>query len=177
MAHRKGDSVMVKTLGAILIILSCGGFGISLAAAHKAHERAIGELLSALEFMECELRYKLTPLPELCAKAGENFKGSVGEVFRRLSKELALQTESDAACCLKTAVEYCCVLGQTRELLLSLGNTLGRFDLEGQLQGIASVHSACERTLEQLSTNREMRLRSYQTLGLCAGAALVILFI
>jgi hypothetical protein len=49
--------------------------------------------------------------------------------------------------------------------------------LEGQLQGIASVHSACERTLEQLSNNREMRLRSYQTLGLCVGAALVILFI
>jgi stage III sporulation protein AB len=177
MAHRKGDSMMVRTLGAILIILSCGGFGISLAAAHKAQERAIGELLSALEFMECELRYKLTPLPELCAKAGENCKGIVGEVFRRLSNELTLQTEPDAACCLETAVEYCRVQGQTREQLLSLGNTLGRFDLEGQLQGIASVHSACERTLEQLSNNREMRLRSYQTLGLCAGAALVILFI
>ncbi|MEE1329030.1 MAG: stage III sporulation protein AB [Oscillospiraceae bacterium] len=168
---------MVRTLGAILIILSCGGFGISLAAAHKAQERAVGELMSALEFMECELRYNLTPLPELCAKAGENCKGIVGEVFRRLSKELTLQTEPDATCCLETAVEYCRVQGQTREQLLSLGNTLGRFDLEGQLQGIESVHSACERILEQLSNNREMRLRSYQTLGLCAGAALVILFI
>ena len=133
--------------------------------------------MSALEFMECELRYKLTPLPELCAKAGGNCKGIVGEVFLRLSKELTLRTEPDATYCLKSAVEYCRVQGQTREQLLSLGNTLGRFDLEGQLQGIASVHSACERILEQLSNNREMRLRSYQTLGLCAGAALVILFI
>ena len=31
--------------------------------------------------------------------------------------------------------------------------------------------------LSRLETNRENRLRSYQTLGLCAGAALAILFL
>jgi hypothetical protein len=40
-----------------------------------------------------------------------------------------------------------------------------------------SVQEFCQREMEILSTNRANRLRSYQTLGLCAGAAMVILFI
>ncbi len=169
--------MMVKVLGAILVMLACGGFGISMAAAHKAQEYSISQLITALEWMECELQYKLTPLPELCEKAGDRCKGVVGEVFRSLSKELALQIAPDASSCMHSVLETSPVQGQTRELLLSMGNTLGSFDLEGQLQGITSVRTACDRALTQLSNNREMRLRSYQTLGLCAGAALVILFI
>lgn len=166
-----------KIIGGILVILASGGFGFSLAAAHRAMERAIVQLTAALDFMECELRYKLTPLPDLCAKAGQHCSGIVGEIFCELAKELSAQTAPDADACMGSVIKNCAVQGPIRELLLSLGNTLGRFDLEGQLQGIASVHSACKQTLEQLSNNRDMRLRSYQTLGLCAGAALVILFI
>ena len=63
------------------------------------------------------------------------------------------------------------------EILKELSKTLGRFDLNGQLKGIDSVRAMCCRELERLSQNREQRLRSYQTLGLCAGAALAILFL
>ena len=58
-----------------------------------------------------------------------------------------------------------------------LGKTLGRFDLQGQLSGIASVKQLCKRDLDGLQNNQELRLRSYRTLGICAGVALVILFI
>ena len=39
------------------------------------------------------------------------------------------------------------------------------------------VRNYCDRELESLGKNGEERLRSYQTLGLCAGAALAILFV
>jgi hypothetical protein len=61
--------------------------------------------------------------------------------------------------------------------LLLLGKTLGRFDLPGQLSGIASVMQLCRRDLDGLLCNQDVRLRSYRTLGICAGVALVILFI
>ena len=60
---------------------------------------------------------------------------------------------------------------------LQLGDSLGRFDLSGQIQGLASVQKRAEFELEQLRRNQDVRLRSYQTLGLCAGAALVVLFL
>ena len=54
---------------------------------------------------------------------------------------------------------------------------IGRFDLEGQLQGLESVRVYCRDQLDNLAKDRDVRLRSYQTLGLCAGAALAILFV
>jgi hypothetical protein len=62
-------------------------------------------------------------------------------------------------------------------VLRELGQSLGRFDLNGQLLGIAAVRNTCRSKLQQFEKNKEVRLRSYQTLGLCAGAALAILFI
>ena len=58
-----------------------------------------------------------------------------------------------------------------------LGTSLGRFDLTGQLNGLEQVRSHCRRELEALAGNRDQRVRGYQTLGICAGAALAILFV
>ena len=66
---------------------------------------------------------------------------------------------------------------RVRRLLVQLGQTLGRFDLSGQLQGIRAVQKRCEETLEMIRKNRDERLRSYQTLGVCAGAALAIILV
>ena len=64
-----------------------------------------------------------------------------------------------------------------RRILEDFGVNLGRFDLEGQLQGIAHSKLSCHDLLERLVRNKDNRIRSYQTLGLCAGAALAILFV
>ena len=67
--------------------------------------------------------------------------------------------------------------GRLRRLIYQLGKSLGRFDLPGQLKGIAAAKESCKRELRELERNREQRLRSYRTLGLCAGAALAVLLI
>ena len=64
-----------------------------------------------------------------------------------------------------------------RSILAQLGHSLGRFDLEGQIQGIRTVRRRTEESLESIRKNRDERLRSYQTLGICAGAALAIILI
>ena len=66
---------------------------------------------------------------------------------------------------------------KVRRLLVQLGHTLGRFDLTGQLQGIQAVQKRCEDTLGNIRKHRDEQLRSYQTLGICAGAALAIILI
>ena len=66
---------------------------------------------------------------------------------------------------------------RTKNALDVMAQSLGRFDLEGQLKGLNLARNVCRRDLEELSVNRDVRLRSYQTLGLCAGAALAILLV
>ena len=168
----------IKIIGAILVIAGCGGFGFKLAATHLREESSLRQLISALDYMACELQYRLTPLPQLCRQAGQESKGIISYVFLALSEELEGQISPDAERCMSAAL--CRVKdlpGLSRNAIESLGHSLGRFDIEGQLKGLEAVRQECRRNLELLNQNRETRLRSYQTLGLCAGAAIAILFI
>ncbi len=169
---------MLKWVGAILIVAGCGMFGFLMACAHRREEAALQQLTAALDFMQCELQYRLTPLPELCRLAGQQGRGPVGQVLLALSQELEYQLGTDVESCMAYALKECADLPEkTGQAFEVLGTSLGRFDVDGQIRGLEYTRGQCRRELERLSNNRDTRLRSYQTLGLCAGAALAILFI
>lgn len=168
----------IKWIGAVLIILGCGGVGFSLSAAHRREEQDLHQLISALDFMQCELQYRLTPLPELCRQAAQQSKGAIRRLFLALCEELEDQIAPEVWHCMNAALARTTGLTAGAAAIAgNLGKTLGRFDLDGQLRGLESTRQDCRRALEKLTDNREVRLRSYQTLGLCAGAALAILFL
>ena len=166
-----------KWIGAIFVLFSCGGFGFRIAHAYRQRERLLHQLLNTLETMSSELEYHLTALPVLSRKASADTSGVLRDVFANLARELEWQSEPDAECCMSAAVSASCLTSDTKRLLLGLGRTLGRFDLEGQLKGIDGISREAAAELDRLTKNQDARLRSYQTLGLCAGAALAILLL
>ena len=167
-----------KWVGAVLVVLSCGGFGIFLSASHKNEEWNLRQLASALDYMLCELQYRLTPLPELCRQAGLHAKGCTARVLLALAEELESPLCCDVGACMENLlIKTEEIPVKTRGNLSFLGKSLGRFDLEGQMKGLEAVRQRCRDDLTAHTLDKTQRLRSYQTLGLCAGAALVILFI
>ena len=109
--------------------------------------------------------------------AGEG-KGLLRTVFLNLYRELSWQKLPDAGSCMYAAIQRSGeVPARVRRLLVQLGHTLGRFDLPGQIQGLQAVRKRCEDSLASMQKNRDERLRSYQTLGICAGMALAIILI
>lgn len=168
----------IKGIGAVLIIAGCGGFGYSLAAGIRQQEKLLHQLIHILQVLESELQYRLTPLPELCALACGECDGILRKTFRELRSALSRQERPDAAACMDSVLNRSeAVSGRIRRHLRYLGKSLGRFDLTGQLEGLRRVRCACEADLTLLTRNRDQRLRSYQTLSLCAGTALAILFL
>ena len=168
----------LKMIGAILVIAACGGVGFKIAATQRREEQTLYRLTAILDYMECELQYRLTPLPELCRQAAAEDKGILRQLFHGLALELEDQISPDAERCMNAVLSRFQQLpASTRESLELLGRSLGRFDLEGQLKGLEAVRQECRLKAASLSQNKETRLRSYQTLGLCAGAAIAIIFI
>ena len=134
-----------KWIGAILIIASCSGCGFAIAAAKRREEKLLMQLLDSLQFIERELQYRLTPLPELCRMAARESSGMISTVFINLFRELNWRKQPDAGSCMYAALQRSGELPpRVRRLLVQLGHTLGRFDLTGQLQGIQSVQQRCE---------------------------------
>lgn len=170
--------MVYKCIGAILIVASCSGFGFGIAAGKRKEERLVSQLIGVLRFMEAELQYRLTPLPELCRMAAGEATGTLRTVFLNLYRELTWQKQPDAGSCMYAAIHRSGdIPSRVRRLLVMLGSSLGRYDLSGQLQGLNSVRSRCEETLSRICQNRDERLRSYQTVGICAGVSLAIILL
>ena len=168
--------ISVKIIGAVLIFAACGGWGLIIAYHHKKEVNSLKKLIAALDFLECELQYRMSALPDLCRQTAAETEGVLRQVFLRLCNELEDQISPDVRRCMQS------VLAKTKDIpsvtvtcLQLLGDSLGRFDLEGQLKGLQNVRAECRVKLNKLLCNSDVRLRSYQTLGLCAGAAIVIL--
>ena len=166
----------LKYVGAILIFLACGAAGFLMAAGYRKEERSLSELVRVLDFMSCELEYRLTPLPELCSFGAVHTKGALRNFFLALSEKMDEQATADVAQCVEMALKETAGLpGYVTSQLRQLGQTLGHFDLQGQVTGLNQCRDACLAQLEAMEHQQAQRLRSYQTLGFCAGAALAII--
>lgn len=168
---------MIRIFGAVMLIFGCGSFGFLMGVHYHREMRMLRTLLSSLREMEWELKYRLTPLPELCSIAAAASGGKLGELYLNLKSALETGICAEVSGCMNGLLQAMDMPGRTEKCLKDLGKSLGRYDLEGQLQGLQAVKAQCHDFLEELEDHRTERLRSYQTLGLCAGAALVILFI
>ena len=178
MAVGKDEAMMLKILGAMIVIVGCGGCGLAIALSCRRETMALHQVIVALDFMHCELQYRLTPLPRLCRMVSSVTKGQIKNFFSVLATELEQQICPHAKTCVDAALSQCkAIPQQSREILSDLGNTLGVFNLEGQLQSIKALRELTETKLKEHTDNLDVRVRSYQTLGLCAGAAIAILFI
>lgn len=168
----------LKLTGAIFILLACGGYGITMAVSHRREVSALHQLVHAMDLMLRELEYRLTPLPELCRVGAEKCRGSLRDMMLTLAKNLDEQISPDVEVCTTLALKSTAGLPRyVTSQMLSLGQTLGRFDLTGQLTSLERCRTSCLEQLEILEHHQAQRLRSYQTLGFCAGAALAIILL
>lgn len=161
-----------------MILSGCGWFGFSMANAHRKLENGLRQLVRGLEWMEWELQFRQTPLPQLCSHTGNILSGELSRVFFQMERELDTGEYGQASDCMNhILVDHPRIPERIRELLTETGRCMGQFDLNGQLSSLRSVRKECETEVNQLSRDRENRLRSYQTLGLCTGAALAVLLL
>lgn len=168
----------IRWIGCVLIISASGFCGFSFVRQYRREEKLLYELHCVIQNMECELSYHLSPLPELVEHSAAFAGGSLKALLLRFSENLKAPQLPDAASCLAASLESETDFPpRILEILHILSCSLGRFDLAGQLKGFAELQDIIAKERLLLDKNRETRLRSYCTLGICTGIALAILLI
>ena len=168
--------MFLKWIGAILIVGSCGGFALMMKMSYQKEVNLVKQVIRLVDFMECQLRYKMPALSELLRQCGQETNGMLKTFFIQAADQLDQQVFPDVKGCLTELLEeYKTIPPVTKECLHGLSDVLGRFDLEGQMQGLQSVRQECKSKLQSITDQAQSHLRSYQMLGICGGAALVIL--
>lgn len=170
--------MIVKCFGAILILCASGVMGFMMAASYRKRIAALKNLIQGTTYMAEQLRYQLLPLPELCQTAANVTTGAVKAVFLDLENALQNCNATEVSLIMEQILDKHPNLDRViKEEFINLGRVLGRFDLEGQISGIAAVTELAKRDLAGMEMDKDIRIRNYQTLALCTGIALVILFI
>lgn len=169
---------MIKLIGGVLIIASCGCLGFYIAGSYHLERQLLEQWIAALDFMQCELQYRMTPLPEICRQAASNGKGKIRMLFACLADELDRQLLPDVHGCVEIALKTISDVPKSLcDAVKELGNTLGRFDTDGQVRQLEAARQSSRKRLEKLEKGAQERIRAYQTLGICGGAAIAILLI
>ena len=168
--------MIYRIFGALLVFGGCGGFGFLMARSCRREERQLREYIRAMEYMLCELEYRATPLPQLCRKTAAVTEGELEQILSETARRLELGLDPEPSESVAAALDRRRDPGPLDMLLRQWGSSLGCFDLEGQRRSLEGCLKEAETVLRRQRQGLPSRVRSYQTLGLCAGAALTILF-
>ena len=170
---------MLRLVGALLLLLSGGLLGLGAAGQLGEHVRCLQALDGALERMERELAFRLTPMPELLSRLARSTPDPAGALFAQCLAGFDRLEEEGLAGLWRQAVQAAKLPLEREELdlLIGLGEVLGRYDGAGQQEAVAAVRLELLPYLRRAEEERTRLGRVYGTLGLTAGAFLVLLLV
>jgi stage III sporulation protein AB len=166
---------------AALLLMAGSIFFGSVQGARLKKDRIclLRELVTALELLEGELALRNTALPELLEELAELSKGDAERMFRACLEGLHfLQDENFSHLWKNAAEEYCAALEQ-RELtvLVRLGTSLGRYDLDTQLRDIRNTEHLLRNNLEEAEHAYPAQRKLWLGLGASAAALLGVILL
>ena len=169
---------MIRILGAAFTIIGCGAVGFLLASNLTYEINCLQGLITVLEGWKNDISYHQSPLPELCRFVRCEESSVIYKFFSELNKELLSNSQPDAKCGIsKVLSKFSDLPASCANLLLKLGNGLGKYDSLGQLNEIDSVLCDTKKTLESLKSKYPAQVKCYRMFGICTGITLAILII
>ena len=161
----------MRVILALTAFLLCLAAGVRKSLLLKRRTLFLEELSRMLNEFEIEIRYAAPTLDILCEKA----KGGFADILRECRRGCDIKSAWEQACGRLAAVPCCRT--EERELLLSLGRSLGTSDISGQMS-LIELHSeklnALRREAAEESAKKGKLFRSVG--ALCGiGAAVLIM--
>ena len=171
---------MLKLIGLSLILAASGAVGAGLAGTVKRQQAQTLALIDALLRIRHELQYRLTPLPEIFSALGGGRNREIADFFSRFAAGLSsAQTCTVGYACRRALAQThgLCLSGTARGTLLSLFDSLGKYDLDGSVQALDLALSRLREEAKALQSGAAARCKTYLTLGICTGLAVAVILI
>lgn len=172
---------MLKGIGALCIVLSTSFVGFGFAGGVRRQARQLTAVLEALGYLKGEIMYRRTPLAQVLALLPAAVSdAAVGAFFRSCARQMQTDRTRSVQSAMRAALSDTPQLALSQaaqQTLLTLGASLGQFDLDGQCRAIELASARLEAQLSRLEQGRGARCRSYVTIGICAGLAVAVILL
>lgn len=170
---------MLKTLGGLLIMAGALWCGVSAVERLRRRARVLEELRASLVWLAEELTFRLTPLPRLLERLSLEQPGPTGLFYQEALAGLDQDPEGGLRQSWRRAMvlQLDFLKEEERQVLVEVGQTLGRYDAQAQAQVLSQAAGRLETIRAQAGEEARRLGRVYTALSLAAGAALVLLLL
>jgi stage III sporulation protein AB len=166
----------LKLVGAGMILTTSAWAGIHAGVSLRRTYDCLRDLSSALELMTTEISFAGTPFLPLCRRAGEGRSRAVRNFFDCLAQETVRDNLPEDGLTRHACAEAGLVLPeQSLRSLERLFDGFGHIDRDGQLRQLTLASEEIGKLSAELREQLTGRCRTFATLGLTAGAAMLVL--
>ncbi|MHB1653778.1 MAG: stage III sporulation protein AB [Desulfitobacteriaceae bacterium] len=166
-------------LGALGLIIGCGGLGLWLAGRVRRRPGELRMCLTALSLLDTEIYWGATPLPEAFAslkvRSEEPWRGFFSEAQDRIVGGEAAWTAWKTTVANRTA--SFCLKPEDWLVILDVGKGLGRSDRQEQHKQLELVQKQLLLLRDQAAVWAEKQAKMWSYLGFLVGFALTIFLI
>jgi stage III sporulation protein AB len=170
---------VIKLMGAVCILFASTAAGFLRAKRYADRPRQIRQLRSSLSLLQTEITYGSRRLDHVCKQIAQREPGPIGRLFERAGTYMGkLDGASTFECWREAVLEIWpdTVLKEPeKQVLIDFGKTLGISDRDDQLQNLRRVQVALETEESQAREEQERYEKMCRSLGVLAGALIVIL--
>lgn len=170
---------MVKLIGALIVFAACLLLGFHRAALYADRPKHIRQCIQALQRLETEISYGVTPLPQALQRTSQAIAEPMGSIISQAAENLLRNDSKPTAVCwaeaMKQGWDHTAMKSAEQAVMLQLGSTLGISDRNDQLKHIhlATQQLQSEETLAKEEQQRYEKM--WRSLGALGGALIVIM--
>jgi stage III sporulation protein AB len=173
--------MLLKLIGASLILFAGTLIGFLQAARFADRPKQIRQLASALQRLETEIVFGRTPLPDALAHTAANAGQPVGSLFRAVADELSATDGRSFQECWDAAMRRVWPTTSMRApeltVTLRLGSILGMSDKEDQLKHLRLAAVQLKAEEDAARDDQAKYEKMSRSLGLLLAALVVILMV
>lgn len=173
--------MLFKLIICIIILLAGAGVGQLKAKTYDNRVYHLQELITTLQILESEMKYRLDPLPDLLIRVSEVKEGISSDLLKTVARLLKEPATLDLSDCWKKAVEiaYCdsAFTKEDKRIASDLGIELGKTDVENQYSLFHRTCTLLEVQVAEAIEEKKTKGKMYKSLGTAIGALIVILLI
>lgn len=163
---------MVKILGAVMTGFACGYFGFRMSMTLKTRLANLSDITASLEMLESEISFSVNKLKKAFLRVDRN---GIFTLAAQMMDEKGIKTAWTEA--LNTLKGKLCLTDADTDILLMLGNSIGKTDSEDQIKNIKYIKSLIKEQEKQAGEEYSRFGKVYRNGGVLAGLMLIILLI
>ena len=171
---------MLKIMGIIGLVISCGLFGVSRSTNIKIRIELLEEYYEMIMQLKGQINYFKEPLPELFMKLAQNGSSKAHIFLKVLSDEInekGFYRRDFWAKKLTCIYQDTVLTNEDIEIMIYLGDFIGQTDYNNQIQHFSYMEEKLKNQIEKAKSKYKEKGPMYSKIGFFLGAIIGILLI